>query len=134
MAEEFYCPYCNKPCSSKSGLTNHAKSCAANVSEKKMPTTSSDPRDIDPRGFVAQTPRRLPNSEQTAVRPPKSEPAKAPVMPFQMNSAFFIFEHLPILLDLNFAAALADHILTNGSENRAILAFGHQLAKMAGED
>lgn len=40
-------------------------------------------------------------------------------------------EHVCVLLDLNFCAALGQFILDQDSDNKAILAFGHRLAKLA---
>lgn len=121
MSEELRCPYCNKSCSSQPGLTNHLKACKSTNAEPAM--TDPDPRDIDPR--------KLPESPRP--RASSSPPKKTNGPAFDIG-AFLILEHLMIMLDLNFAAALAEHILTHGSENKAILAFGHQLTKVSGED
>jgi hypothetical protein len=40
-------------------------------------------------------------------------------------------EHVCVLLDLNFCAALGQFILDQDSENKAILAFGHRVAQIA---
>ena len=115
MSEELTCRYCGKQCKTNFGLTNHLKTC------KKKPADSEDPRDQDPR-YQERAPK---------PRPEVSSPPAA-VMP--SGDAFYIStEHYPVWIHIDFAAALAEHILTNGSQNKAILAFGHQLKKASGD-
>lgn len=121
MTEELRCPYCNKSCRSTSGLTNHVKSCPKK--SVGMEPQRADLRDVDPRGHSIEPPK----SNRPIISPPKLKPNGSI---FDIG-AFWVFEHLMIMLDLNFAAALAEHILTHGSNNKAILAFGHQLAKIS---
>ena len=129
---ELRCPYCNKSCSSQSGMTNHIKRAHPTGTETQM----EDPRDIDPRGQSSE-PARHSRSTSTPTPTPTSPAPKQKSTgsgPFDIG-AFLIFgEHIPIMLDLNFAAALSDHILKHGSDNRAVLAFGHQLSKASGDD
>ena len=133
MTEELRCPYCNKSCSSRSGLTNHVKTCTKK--SVGVETQTTDLRDVDPRSRSTELPQSsgpAPSAPRTAAKSvPNPKPGNGPAFDI---GAFLILEHLMIMLDLNFAAALAGHILTHGSDNKAILAFGHQLAKVSGDD
>lgn len=129
MTEELRCPYCNKSCRSGSGLTNHVKTCPKKLIG--VETQTADLRDVDPRSNAefSRSSGSTPSVSKTVTKPvPKSKPSNGPAFDI---GAFLILEHLMIMLDLNFAAALAEHILTRGSDNKAILAFGHQLAKVS---
>jgi len=142
MAKELRCPYCDKFCSSKSGLTNHQKQCkpvGARTSESRVGFEASDPRDIDPGrsgrlGMPTEPAERVIRYESKPSRTPVAPKPKASNGLFDIGAFLILGEHVPLLLDLNFASALADHILKHGSENKAILAFGHQLAKVSGDD
>ena len=125
MSEEMRCPYCNKFCNSKSGLTNHMKSCHV-VAEPGV----IDPRDINP--YDTEEPMVVRPEQKPSRTTPT--PKSAAGNPFNFGAFAILADHLPLFLDLNFAAALSEHILKHGSENKAVLAFGHQLAKVAGED
>ena len=140
MVEELRCPYCDKSCNSKSGLTLHRKSCGKAIAGTRKPESRmSDPRDIDP----GRSGRLGPTTSEPVMQTGRADqPTKAPMTPkpkssngqFDIGAFLILGEHVPLLLDLNFASALASHILRHGSDNKAILAFGHQLAKVSGED
>ncbi len=91
-----------------------------------------DDRDVDPRGHGTED-----GGASFRVERPRKDTADKKQQPDgkAIFGAFYVMmDHVPIFLDLNFCAALADHILTHGSDNRAILAFGHQLQKAAGDN
>ena len=127
MPDDLRCPRCGRPCTSKSGITLHLKTCEAAMSttnqEQDQPIQDDeyDPRDVDPRG-----PDPAPYQPQQPSRPPRPKTG----VPFDIG-AFFILNHVLVALDLNFADALGQYILDNGSDNRAILAFGHGLKKLS---
>jgi len=95
----------------------------------------SDPRDIDPRDInpLDVNPRGVDRPRPQAPANHNNKPKPKPSTDFEIGAFFVLSDHVPILLDLNFMAALADHIMHHGSENRAIMAFGHQLKKAAGD-
>ena len=115
MSEELTCRHCGKQCKTNFGLTNHLKTC------KKKPVNTDDLRDQDPR-YQERAPR------------PKNEATSPPAAVMPTGDAFHIaVDYYPIWIHIDFAAALGEHILSNGSQNKAILAFGHQLKKAAGD-
>lgn len=127
MADDLTCPRCGRPCTSKSGLTLHLKNCEVPMSDANTfePEEYEDPRDVDPRDVgIDPRSRRNPDSGR---RPVKSQPSSSVL---QTGGAFNILDGILLTVDRNFAAALGDYILTNGSQNRAILAFGHKLVKI----
>jgi len=120
---ELVCDKCGKECKTNFGLTNHMKACKGNGK-------TSDPVVAD-SGTVS-----LDRDADTDPRYAKPQPTKQKPIPggepFSIGAFYILADHMPLLLDINFADALGDHILNNGSSNRAILAFGHQLKKAAG--
>ena len=86
------------------------------------------------RSERAERPDRSDWSERSGDRGDRGERQPRPDngTPFQMdNQAFIMFpDHVAMMLDINFCIALADHILENGSPNKAITAFGHRLRRL----
>ncbi len=146
--KELRCQYCGKTATSQSGLTLHMKVCKmapANAPTESQPSPQSnyitpddsaecdvDPRDVDPRDI---DPRFAKQPEVPMRRPQQPKEERAPFNIGPKNGgnigAFqIISDHILVFLDVNFAVALAEQILANGSDNRAIMAFAHQLKKL----
>ena len=152
------CPHCRRSdFGTKSGLTLHIKVCKKadeaqvvpvqpQLAARSVPPTQSYGRpngsanhdhspkhDQDPRSFDGYKP----NHDRDVD--PRVKPVAAKDddkrTPFSMNDKAFIMypDHVAMMLDINFCIALADHILKNGSENKAITAFGHQLRRLDGD-
>lgn len=129
MSDKFKCPYCGKDTfKANFGLTNHMKTCDK---KPKVVDNSDDPRDQDPRyRKVKNLPHQLVASRDQIGR---ESPAASRTIPFEAGGgAFYMFpDYILTMIELNFAAALGEHILTNGSSNKAVLAFGHQCKKIS---
>jgi hypothetical protein len=141
------CPHCRHKCNSKSGLTNHIKSCKEK-SRDEHKTTDID-RAVSVEEFeIPEMPENIGNVKQDVNRgwkphatksgpPTKVDKPKIPAKQSTFNiGAFMMFaDHVPMMLDINFAITLGEFILEHGdaNSNRAILAFGHQLRNLDGD-
>jgi hypothetical protein len=119
------CRYCGKEAKSKSGLTNHEKTCKkapkgsgdVNVSDRdQRPEEEDDDQDFDQDHGQRHDRSKSPKTGQ-----------------WQIGAFFMMPDHIPMLLDIDFCSALSTHILEHGSSNSAIMAFAHQLNKVAGD-
>jgi hypothetical protein len=137
---EYVCPFCDKTTAKKFGLRNHLKGCkkipvGANVDnayDKAVKYTDDniiDENGIDEydyeSGMDMEDTDRDRNIQRNTQRDKQTSGLSGLIGAFTVMS-----DHIPILIDINFAIALGDHILENGSDNKAILAFGHQLKKL----
>lgn len=131
-----HCPKCNKAMSSKSGLTLHLKKCqtATPSGGLSMPASVRPEHkvtDINPHtnefdgpddnftlGPRNDTPRRQKSDNDKGV----------------FGGAFVVIPQVPVYLDIGFALFLGDYILEHGSENKALLAFAHQLRNLECSD
>ena len=105
--ENLSCQWCGTPMKSASGRTLHEKSCGKKPNEEDYVLSDHDE--------IHDEPRRKPRN------------TKGPDF-----GAFFIFgDHLPMVIDLDLAAEIGRHILKHGSQNSAVMAFGHQLMNYA---
>lgn len=157
-----HCPYCKKECSSKSGLTLHMKTCNHKPREENK-VTDIDPHisieefEIDdssenfgnmqnynqttPRQFVPNkiTPKPIESHRPyDPPKKPKTTPKQPPKQnkhnPFNMGAFMLFTNHIPMMLDIEFAITLSDFILEHGSNNSALMAFAHQLNSLSGDE
>jgi len=97
----------------------------------KVGDNSNDPRDQDPRYQKIKESPHKPSVPRCQTG--RESPAANRIVPFEAGGgAFYMFpDYILTMIELNFAAALGEHILTNGSSNKAVLAFGHQCKKIS---
>ena len=133
VTEQLVCRHCGKAAKSKSGLTNHEKTCL------KAPKGREEVDDRSPRPDEANLSDqnrydRDPRSDDDQDRQERHDRPKASKTGQWQVGAFFLMpDHIPMLLDIDFCSALSAHILEHGSPNSAIMAFAHQLNKVAGD-
>lgn len=112
------CKYCGKTAKSRSGLTNHEKTCSKRpiVDDPTFPD-NDDLNNLEPIQESAQD----------------RKPFKTNSNPFQFGAFLVMVDYVPILLDVDFCIALGNYILEHGSSNSAIMAFAHHLNKLEGD-
>jgi hypothetical protein len=146
---ELVCKFCGKTAKSRSGLTNHEKTCSKNQGAEELDekTCSENQEVIEELDMSTAIPYGKTSSEQASMRtsraPSKMEAtqdhthsngsSKPSKNPFQFGAFLVMADYVPILLDVDFCIALGDHILEHGSPNSAIMAFAHQLNKLDAE-
>lgn len=145
--DELVCKFCGKTAKSRSGLTNHEKTCSKNQGAEELgEKTCSKNQEVEELDMSTAIPYGKTSSEQAPTRTrvaSKMETtqdhthsngsSKSPKNPFQFGAFLVMADYVPILLDVDFCIALGDHILEHGSPNSAIMAFAHQLNKLDAE-
>jgi hypothetical protein len=125
--DQLVCRFCGKPAKSRSGLTNHEKTCKkAPKDHEEVNVSEVNPYDRNPRAEDDGQDRDQECSRRDRSKQPKSGQ-------FQIGAFFILGDHIPMLLDIDFCSALSAHILEHGSSNSAIMAFAHQLNKVTGD-
>jgi len=133
--DQLVCRFCGKPAKSKSGLTNHEKTC------KKAPKDNAEvveEADVNKQNY-GRSSRQDDNQDfdrdQDCDQDSRRDRVKPKTGQFGIGlGAFFIMaDHIPMVLDIDFCSALSAHILEHGSSNSAIMAFAHQLNKATGD-
>lgn len=118
------CVFCHRTFNKKFGLRNHLRSCPEAPKSADLDQAyhaglrnGKEKKEVIPRTV---------NTTREEPRPRKNQSELAEIL-----GAFTVLaDHIPLLLDINFAITLADHILEHGSDNRAIMAFAHQLKRL----
>jgi hypothetical protein len=120
--DQLNCQFCGRPAKSKSGLTNHEKTC-----QKRPAQIEGDMEEVDRFDDHNEEPVQ----ERQERKSVGSKVSKS--NPFQFGAFLVMADYIPILLDVDFCIALGNHILEHGSSNSAIMAFAHQLNKLDGD-
>ena len=57
-----------------------------------------------------------------------------PKSSFNPGAFLILGDHIPVLIDTDLAFEVGKHILEHGSDNSAVMAFGHQLFNATNQD
>lgn len=150
---------CGIECTSKSGLTLHRKRCpqASNsqpTPQLAMATTNGHSYDdavhqdfpennhrTRDDGVVEGAARfenygqpimgnRMNRSNGQNTRPTGQFNDRPKRDPFDFGAFYVMRDHIPMLMDVNFAITVGRELLKHGSENRAVIAFAHKLVSL----
>lgn len=152
----YSCPFCDKSCAKKFGLRNHLKSCkkkpedtdtdkaydeAVRLAERvdvDEYEEEVDDEEIDPRlddkeddidmDYPSHSKGPSMSTDRNHTSTDRANSSRQ--SPFDVGAFLVMTDHIPLLIDINFAIALGEHILDTGSDNKAIMAFAHQLKKL----
>lgn len=153
----YFCPFCDKPCAKKFGLRNHLKSCkkkpadarvheaydeAVRLAEKMDVDEYEEEEEVivdiiiddeEEDDIDTDYPSHSKGTNMSTDRNPISadRASSSRQGPFDIGAFLVMTDHIPLLIDVNFAIALGEHILDTGSDNKAIMAFAHKLKKLA---
>jgi hypothetical protein len=134
--DQLVCRFCGKPAKSKSGLTNHEKTCKKAPkdqveADEEVVVNKSNPYERNSRADDDDQDRDQ-DRDQECNRRDRSKP-KTGQFGIGLGAFFIMADHIPMVLDIDFCSALSAHILEHGSPNSAIMAFAHQLNKATGD-
>ncbi|MFA5766572.1 MAG: hypothetical protein WC919_01445 [Candidatus Paceibacterota bacterium] len=124
--DRLVCRFCGKPAKSRSGLTNHEKTC------KKAPKDHEEV-DVSEVNPYDRNPQSEDNSQDQECSRRDRPKQKSGQFGIGLGAFFIMADHIPMVLDIDFCSALSAHILEHGSPNSAIMAFAHQLNKATGD-
>jgi len=132
--DQLVCRFCGKPAKSKSGLTNHEKTCKKAPKDCVEVDEEDDVNKPNPyeRNARQGDEDRDQDHDQEFNRRDRSKP-KNGQFSIGLGAFFILADHIPMILDIDFCSALSAHILEHGSPNSAIMAFAHQLNKATGD-
>jgi hypothetical protein len=131
VVDQLVCRFCGKPAKSRSGLTNHEKTCSkAPKDSKKIDEEVGVKRNPHEWNLGSETPTDTEPDQECNLRDRSKQPKTGQ---FQIGAFFILGDHIPMLLDIDFCSALSTHILEHGSPNSAVMAFAHQLNKITGD-
>ena len=122
-AESLLCDHCGHKCSSSSGLTLHRKTCKKVKANSVIHDQQSNGHQHEAGQWGSHQHDHQPKTRHAETN---GFTQNAPRQALDLGAFFMATDHIFTLLHIDLAIALGRHILQHGSDNRAVMAFGHK--------